>query len=153
MAKGLPKSLIAKYGISKKAWEVYRGLKGKRKVYKPQKPSLRTKVKAVARRRWHKKRRRNQKKISLAVAAGLAGTLLKPNDIYVHGTLAYAKEGHIPFTVGNIVSNLTGYAMEGGSWSLERLIQGVTPLAMGCLVHMSVGRFANKYLKLPYVNI
>lgn len=51
--KGLPKSIIKKYGISKKAWSVYKGTK--RKSYKPKQTSI-TRSKPMARRRYTRKR-------------------------------------------------------------------------------------------------
>jgi hypothetical protein len=60
MAK-LPKSIIKKYGINKKAWQVFRGQKSsipKRSSYKKNK----TKVQPMARKRYFKKARKAFKK-------------------------------------------------------------------------------------------
>jgi len=51
LAKGLPKSIIKKYGITKKAWSVYRGRKRKTSRTRKARPSRRKGVRKMARRR------------------------------------------------------------------------------------------------------
>lgn len=66
---GLPKSYIKKYGVSKKAWRMYRASKNKRKS-RPK--TTKRSVKRTARRRSYRKtRRRSSNKW------GVAGTVLK----------------------------------------------------------------------------
>jgi len=67
MAKGLPKSIIAKYGISKKAWEVFRGRKA------PEKGKTMAKRKRASRvRRYYGKAKRVGRR-----AGALGGISLK----------------------------------------------------------------------------
>ena len=156
---GLPSSIIKKYGVTKRAWQVFRGRKTRR-------PKPRS-VKVMARRRysrrptrrarvrsWIRRRGRGKRKISIAVVGGLAGTALTPNVGHGAGTIGYLQAGQLDYALGNIVENLTGYDMQSGQWRMESLVRGITPLAAGVAVHMTVGRFANKYLsKVPYVNV
>lgn len=75
MAKGLPRSIVKKYGVTKKAWQVYRGTKN-RKVNKSRSTKIK-RVKKMARRSYRKKRRkRRTRTIPLAPTIGFFGPLL-----------------------------------------------------------------------------
>jgi len=77
MAKGLPKSIIKKYGISKRAWEVYRGLK--RKVNKATTTvKSRGKSKMGRKRRARRRRGRPKRKLSIIGTTGAIGSLFVP---------------------------------------------------------------------------
>jgi len=103
MAKGLPKSIIKKYGISKKAWEVYRGSKKKRKVNKSRRTSKSRRKTLVRRRSYRRKprRRRTQKRISLIGTAGAIGSVFVPQGRSGAWSMGrwlekWAKSGKIP---------------------------------------------------------
>lgn len=82
---GLPKWIIKKYGVTKKAWQVFKG-NGKKRASKP-KRSYRTKVTHMARRRSRKKSR---KKAGYNIYSGarkfLAGVALGASAGPVLGT-------------------------------------------------------------------
>ena len=76
MAKGLPKSIIKKYGVTKRAWEVYRGLK--RKVNKAT-TTVKSRGKPKMRRvRRKARRRRPKRKLSIIGTTGAIGSLFVP---------------------------------------------------------------------------
>lgn len=74
MAKGLPKSIAKKYGISKRAWAVYRGRKKKRSAAKPRKRSRASSGGRKTARRRSNRRRRSSRRSS---KYGVIGTVLK----------------------------------------------------------------------------
>lgn len=55
---GLPRAIIKKYGVSKKAWAVFRGRKGKRK--RSSSPKRRTKRRVYSMARYRKRRGRSR---------------------------------------------------------------------------------------------
>lgn len=57
MSKGLPKSIIKKYGITKKAWRIFKG--NKRKPYKPKSSTVKQ---AKRRKRSVAKKRRSRRR-------------------------------------------------------------------------------------------
>jgi len=81
MAKGLPKSIIKKYGITKKAWQVFRSKHPYKKVYKGGTSKAKT-VKSMARKRRYVRkrsyRRKKDKRISLIGTAGAIGSIFIP---------------------------------------------------------------------------
>lgn len=75
---GLPKSIIKKYGISKKAWAVYRGGRSKPKkrvVYMPKK--RRYKLRTRMKRRWARSRF-SKARIPLEVVIAGGATIVTP---------------------------------------------------------------------------
>ena len=125
--KGLPKSIIKKYGITKKAWSVFRGGKSK---------SRPSKVKTKTRRetRMTRRKRRRGKRgftIPLAPIAGLAAGLWGPAEAVMKGDLDTA--------VHHLLLTYTGYDNKASVWRPEHLQRGLTPLIIGCLVHKFVG--------------
>jgi hypothetical protein len=78
MAKGLPKSIIKKYGITKKAWSVFRGRKGKTRSRKTRASNPRK----VKRRMARKKKRRGGKSLQTQVFKWLRiGALAAPGAV------------------------------------------------------------------------
>jgi len=75
MAKGLPKSIIKKYGISKKAWRVFRGRK-KRPRSRVSNPKRKRRTRKLGRR---KNKRKGGKSLQTTVFKWLrVGALLTP---------------------------------------------------------------------------
>lgn len=74
--KGLPKAIAKKYGISKKAWAVYRGKK-KKKSSNPRPIKARKVKRKLARRK--RKRRSRKMTIPLALVGGVSSMFLAPN--------------------------------------------------------------------------
>jgi len=76
MPKGLPKSIIKQYGITKKAWSVYRGRKKSSSRSSKVTGKVKRRTKSLARRRG----RRGSRKFTLPLAPilGLAVGMAKP---------------------------------------------------------------------------
>ena len=101
-------------------------------------------------RRWFgRKRKAGKKKISIAVVGGLAGTILGGKGAT---TMEHIQSGDYVHAGMRVITNLTGYSMDLNRWDWQWI--NWEPLAAGIIVHMTLGRFANKYLrKVPYVNL
>jgi len=149
--KGLPKSIIKKYGISKKAWAVFRGQKSKGSTPRPKKAR---KVKKVARRRYSRKRSRRSggMTVPLAVVGGLGAGLARPIKTYID-------TGDLQLAAWQLVEGYTGYYVGEGNWDMKRLQYGLVPLVAGALVHKFVGGSplnVNRILaaaKVPFIRI
>ena len=123
---GLPKSIAKKYGISKKAWRIYRGRKGSN----PKRKTSKRKVKKTARRRYTRRRRgRRKKTIPLLPILGVAA-----------GTNAFGAWGDI--MAGNIhgfveknIAGFTGFSINTGDFDPMRLMHGLMPAIAGALAH------------------
>jgi len=137
--KGLPKSIIKKYGISKKAWAVYRGKKSKGSNPRPKKAR---KVKKVAKRKYSRKRsrRRGGMTIPLAPLAGLAAGLGSGSS-WSGGASVISRlmEGNIADAAKIACYHYTGVDPYTGQFSIDGLKTGVLPLVAGALVHKFVG--------------
>ena len=137
--KGLPKSIIKKYGISKKAWAVYRGKKSKGSNPRPKKAR---KVKKVARRRYSRKRSRRRGGMTIPLApiiglgAGLAGgsTWSGGNSV-----ISRLMEGDIADAMKIGAYHYLGYDINLGKFEVQGLMTGVMPLVVGALIHKFVG--------------
>lgn len=115
---GLPKSIIKKYGISKKAWDIYRGEKTSSNSSKKRG----TKIKKMARKRKSKKMYR----------AKTSGSQLKPMQILVGGGAYGAIRSYIdgaikPFTskipLGTIADEAVLFA---GAYLLNKNVKNKT---------------------------
>ena len=152
MAKGLPKSYIKKYGISKKAWREYRKSrkKGTRRTRSTRRKSNPKKVRRKLGRR-KKSRRRYGMTIPLAPVLGLAAGMAAPIGKLVNGEVQAAIE--------IATENYTGYNIPSQTWIPTSLARGLLPLAIGLLVHKFVGGpplNANRMLaraKVPFIRI
>jgi len=151
MTKGLPKSIIKKYGISKKAWRIFRGQKSS----KSSNPSPSKKARKV-RRKVAKKRRSRRSggmTVPLAPMAGLAAGLARPAQELM--------AGNIDGAVTHLLYNYTGLSGYPGNltFKMEGLKNGVMPLVTGLLVHKFVGGpplNLNRILaraKVPFIRI
>ena len=138
--KGLPKSIIKKYGISKKAWRVFQGKKSKSSTPRTSKTSR--KVKKVAKRRYSRKRsrRRGGMTIPLAPIAGLAAGLAS-GSAWSGGASVISRlmEGNITDAAKIACFNYTGIDPYTGTFDPNGLKTGLLPLIMGALVHKFVG--------------
>ena len=138
--KGLPKSIIKKYGISKKAWRVFRGKKSKSSTPRTSKTSR--KVKKVARRRYSRKRSRRRGGMTIPLApiiglgAGLAGgsTWSGGNSV-----ISRLMEGDIADAMKIGAYHYLGYDINLGKFEVQGLMTGVMPLVVGALIHKFVG--------------
>lgn len=125
--KGLPKSIIKKYGISKKAWAVYRGQRGTSK----RKSSVK-KVRKMARRRrryTRRRRRRRPKTIPIIpVLATLGPAIITAKNAWDSG---WGVEG----VVDNLIQIYTGYSPVNKTFNMERLNHGLVPALVGAAAH------------------
>ena len=150
--KGLPKSIIKKYGISKKAWAVFRGQKSKSSTPRTSKTSR--KVKKMARRRYSRKRSRRSggMTIPLALVSGVAASVARPLKT-AYDTSDYQ------LAAWQLCEGYTGFYPGDGSFDFQRLKFGLVPLAAGALVHKFVGGSplnVNRMLaaaKIPFIRI
>ena len=134
--KGLPKSIIKKYGISKKAWRVFRGRKksGSRKVTrKRNNPKRRT------RKLGRRKRRRRGKNIAGTVEKFLKiGALVAPAGVVATQPLAPDQK------LNEIIRLYTGvnikWSMESNDFKFDwrRLAMGWGPFAMANLIPAAI---------------
>jgi len=118
LAKGLPKSIIKKYGISKKAWSVYRGRKRKTSRTRKTKVTRRKGVRRMARR----KRRRGGKSITQQAFKWIrVGALVAPAVAVAVGP------GSQHGKARTIIHKYTGFNIDDQSFNIERLLQGWGP--------------------------
>lgn len=151
--KGLPKSIIKKYGITKKAWSVFRGRKkSSSKSRKVTRTNPKRRVKTTARRK--RRRGRGGFTIPLAPIIGLAAGMAGPAERIIAGDIKAA--------VNELAYNYLGMANVGYAkpvFDPKGMLNGLVPLALGLAVHKFVGGpplNANRMLaaaKVPLIRI
>jgi len=137
---GLPKSIIKKYGISKKAWTVYRGKKTRKSNPRPKK--ARKVTKKVARRRYSRKKSRRSRKftVPLAPVLGIMGGLVSPSTWSGgNSVLGQLMKGEIEDAGKIALYHYLGVNSYTGGFEIDGLKTGLVPLIMGALVHKFVG--------------
>ena len=141
----LPKSIIKKYGISKKAWAVFRGRrKGKTRSTRSRRASSsKRSVRKTARRYYRKKRRGRGKSIiqtayKLIPVAALAAPAI--GDFMSQSTT----EGKVE----KIVSHYTGYSIEKRDFKFERMMVGWMPFLASTLIIKGVQKLNGILRKL-----
>lgn len=113
--KGLPKSIIKKYGITKKAWRIFRGKKTSRT--RKASPARRKGVKTMARRR---KRRRGGKSLTQQAFKWIrVGALVAPAAIVALDPGIDPKE-----KINRGLAWYTGYYPPTQTWSIDNLKMG-----------------------------
>lgn len=130
MAKGLPKSYIKKYGITKKAWREYRKSKGGRKTTRKKS----TKRKTTRRSYTKKNAVRRIKKLNLPIAliAGTGAGLIDPIKALI--------DEKDPGKAARIISyHYLGYNVTEGQFDMNGIKKGLLPLIAGALIHKFVG--------------
>jgi hypothetical protein len=127
----LPKSIIKKYGISKKAWAVFRGRrKGKTRSTRSRRASSsKRSVRKTARRYYRKKRRGRGKSIlqtayKLIPVAALAAPAI--SDFMSQPTT----EGKVE----KIIAHYTGYSIQKRDFRFERMVEGWSPFVASVLI-------------------
>jgi hypothetical protein len=129
---GLPKSIIKKHGITKKAWSVYRATlrkyrrKGKTRARNTRRASNPKKVK---RRMVRRKKRRGGKNLQATVFKWLRiGSIFAPE---IARALNKKSGAEIAY---NFVYEKTGYNMDDGTFEFGRLLKGWGPFIATSLV-------------------
>lgn len=162
LATGLPKSIIAKYGISKEAWRVYRNQKKKPKKNSSSKRSL-TKVVRRRRRASPKKRsRRKDKRVPLLPVGGFAVPLAFGSPF--NGTWASPvqaiQEGNLEKAIQSTVYNLAGVRVPMQNTGYRSVVQfdwkeALNPFnfeAAGAIKGAVWGALASKFMTKLGVN-
>lgn len=156
MARGLPKSIIKKYGVTKKAWRIYRSRKGKTKKRR-RSTTKRTKRRSnpVAKRK--KKNRTRNMTIPLAPTLGLAAGLspslfgFQGSQGPIRGAIWHFQnrgpaEGLKEFVRCGSMTML-GYDPAGFEPFGKYLGLGILPIVMGIVVHALASKLGvNRYL-------
>jgi len=157
--KGLPASIVKKYGISKKAWEIFR--KGKSVSSARTK---RTKLKSKREytdsmpRKKSKSKRRKSTTIPIAVLLGASAGLINPIARAASGQASW--DWAVRDAVANYTGVVTGYDSSGNFvsyFSFDKLKQGLLPLFVGTGVHILASKLGvNRALgraKVPFLRI
>lgn len=141
----LPKSIIEKYGITKKAWAVFRGQKKRGGKRGGVKSMARRRVRYVARR----VRRRPGLTIPVAPIMGFTAAMYPIAELAINGDYKGAiTEASLRFT---------GYDPYTGSFAAYKLKEGLLPILMGFLVHWVAGKIGiNRALgraRIPVIRV
>ena len=122
----LPKNIIKKYGITKKAWRIFKGRKRKSptrrtRTHKYQVWKVRRKNPGRKRgvRRMGKKKRRGGKSIQRT-----AFKLIRLGALAAPGVFIAMKPISSKDKVNDIITAYTGYSPRWGDFRFERLLQG-----------------------------
>ena len=116
LAKGLPKSIIKKYGISKKGWQVFKGKHPYKKVYKGQTSNPKSGKKTMGKkRRYTKKRntRKRDKRFPISAGVGLATSVFAPAAPGWSTPYQNITDGHFDMAVQGLIRAWTGVAIGG----------------------------------------
>ena len=134
---GLPKSIIKKYGISKKAWAVFRA--SKRASGPNPRPKKARKVKRKLARR-KKRRRSGSMTLPLAPLIGL-GAGLAGGSTWSGGNSVISRltEGDFEDAMKIAAYHYLGYDINLGKFEVQGLMTGIMPLVVGALIHKFVG--------------
>ena len=119
----LPKSIIKKYGITKKAWRVFRGQKGGKGKGKTRGGGGRT----TGRARSFLSTQTVFKYLRIAALLGPAGARLMERSTGEQ-------------KIRRILLDYTGFNMVDGSWNWSRLARGWLPYVATCLITYGVSK-------------
>lgn len=134
--RGLPKSIIKKYGVTKKAWRVYRARKGKKRSSKSKRSSNpKKKVKRMAKK---KKSRRSGFSANSMFKWIRIGALVGPGAAELMGVTGH-DVSHRPAWV---LSYYTGYDISDGGFYPDRLKIGWGPYLMAVLTTYGIPKLA-----------
>jgi len=136
MAKGLPKSIIKKYGISKKAWRVFRGKKKSKSNPRPSKKAR--KVRSLARRYFRRKRRRGGKSMMQT-----AFKLIRIGAFAAPGINAAIAQPTLEAKVVEGIKIYTGYDMWAAKWNVADLGRGWGPYIGACLTTYGIPKLVS----------
>lgn len=148
MRKGLPAWIIKKYGVTKKAWQVFRSGRSQ---------STPSKVKTTTKRRntnlVRKKNhvRRGSLTVPIAPAIGIVAAL------NAYGAFGSLRNGDITQYADAVGAGLTGFSIKNGNWDAGRLLHGAVPILVGIAAHKIAGLVGvNRLLarhKIPLIRV
>ena len=132
--KGLPKSYIKKWGITKKAWREYHAAQARKAKHIGYSKSRTTKSKTKpkkrrVRRTGRRKKRRGGKSLQTTVFKWLRVISIFAPEAY-HALVEKKPAGRV---FADMIYDKTGYNMADGTFKLERLAKGWGPFVMTCL--------------------
>jgi len=133
MVRGLPKSYIQKYGVSKKAWREYRKVHPKKgRSSSPKKTRTRNPTRKVRKRMARRKRRSRRRSMAIPVAPimGLIGGAAEP--------IRRALGGDMGGALLELRNTVTGFG-DHGDFHPEWLATFWGPVIGGMLLHKFVG--------------
>lgn len=137
--KGLPKSIIKKYGITKKAWRVFRGKKSKSRSKTKTKTKRKRRVNPIARR----KKKGGGKSLQRTVFKWLrVAALVAP------GLHAATAPGKPMDKLDLAIYRYSGYSMKRGKWEPQALMQGYGPFLGTVLATYGIPKLASIIRKL-----
>lgn len=143
---GLPKSIIKKYGISKRAWAEYRKAKGKsKKRTTKQRTTKRTAKRRATKPKGVRKMGKRKTKIPLFTIAGIIGAPA------VRNTIQAAVSGNI----AGIPQALAGLAgVSSGRFNMAEAAANIVPIVGGALMSKFIGGDPiglNRRIQIPFV--
>lgn len=109
--KGLPKSIIKKYGITKKAWRIYRGRKSSKS--KTRKRKVKKTVRRRRRSNPNKNRTRTRKRIPLSVITGMVTSIYAPPNPGWGSVMQKVQAGQFDQAAQSFVASWTGLRLGG----------------------------------------
>lgn len=141
----LPKSIIKKYGISKKAWSVFRGRRRSRAASPSGKKKM-ARRKTYPRSRRYLRRFRRPKTIPIIPIVG-AGIGVFANTADGSGApFTWFSNGDWISGMKALAKNYIGYDANNGTWDIWRAKQGLLPLVGGVLIHKALNMLGvNRY--------
>jgi len=125
--RGLPKSYIKKYGISKRAWREYRKAHKKSKSRTTRKSKTKTKT---------RRKKSNPNRSVKRTGKNLQATVfkwLRIGSIFAPELVRAAQKKPIDNILANMVYEKTGLNPADGSFELGRLVKGWGPFFATCL--------------------
>lgn len=143
----LPKSIIKKYGITKKAWQVFRGRAGRvrRRIRRPRRTRRRRTNPGRKRggrrmvRRYRRKRRRGGKSI---LRTGFK--LIRLGALAAPGIGVALRTDLSPQAkIDGAFRMYTGYEMSTGRWKFEWLASGWLPYIGACLATYGIPKLTS----------
>jgi len=139
---GLPKSIIKKYGVTKKAWQVYRG-KLRRGKRKPRSRVSNPKTKRRTRKLGRKKKRRGGKSLQQTAFKYLRiGALAAPGAIYAAQPLALDQKLNEIFRVYTGVNVKHSIESNEFQFDWKRLLMGWGPFLGATLMTYGIPKIA-----------
>jgi len=135
MAKGLPKSLIKKYGISKKAWSVYRAGKSRVKKAVHRKANKRKTTYRYAVRHMAKRKRSSRRSF---LSFGTVAKFVKIGALVAPAAARAMGGGSTQDKINGAISDYTGFNMATGQFNFGDLAKGWMPYIATSLVIVGI---------------
>lgn len=129
----LPKSIIKKHGITKKAWRIFKGKQNKKKNTRKASP------KTGGKKRMGKRGFLNQQSLFKFVRVG---ALVAPAAAW------FMTNNPMDFKIKAALKEYTGYDMNTREFSWKYLARGWTPFLMACLVTYGIPKINSIIRKL-----